>query len=56
MLLLQCMETQIALRRRVLLEKQTVPQLFNKCTAFYGTQKFITAFKQPATYPYPEPD
>jgi hypothetical protein len=27
---------------RVLLEKLTVPQLFKKFSAFYGTQTFIT--------------
>jgi hypothetical protein len=30
---------------RVLLEKLTVFQLFKKFPAFYGTRKFITAFK-----------
>ena len=28
----------------------------NHFSAFYGTQKFITAFTSPATCPYPEPD
>jgi hypothetical protein len=31
-------------RRRVLLEKLTVPQLLKKFPAFYGTRRFITAF------------
>jgi hypothetical protein len=29
---------------RVLLEKLTVSQLFREFVAFYGTQRFITAF------------
>ena len=40
---------------RVLLEKLTGLQLVKKFSAFYGTRSFITAFKRPATYPYPEP-
>jgi len=40
---------------RVLLEKLTGFQLVNKFPTFYGTRRFITAFTDPATCPYPEP-
>ena len=40
---------------RLILEKLTVSQLVKKFPAFYGNRKFITAFKEPATCPYPEP-
>ena len=39
---------------RVLLEKLTGLQLIKKFLVFYGTRRFITAFKS-ATSPYPEP-
>jgi len=38
------------------LEKLIVSQLVTKYPAIYGTQKFITSFKVPATCPYPQPD
>jgi hypothetical protein len=41
---------------RLLLEKLTGSQLVKKFPPFYGTRRFITAFKVPATCPYPEPD
>ena len=41
---------------RVLIEKLTGAQLVKKFPTFYGPQKFITAFTEPATCPYPEPD
>ena len=41
---------------RVLLEKLTCALLVKKFPTFYGTQKFITAFTEPATSPYPKPD
>jgi hypothetical protein len=40
----------------ILSEKQTGSQLVKKLPAFYGTQKFITAFKNPATCPYLDTD
>jgi hypothetical protein len=36
---------------RIFLEKLTGSQLVKKLSAFYGTQKFITAFKVPGTFP-----
>jgi hypothetical protein len=38
------------------LEKLTVPQIVKKFPAFYGTRRFITAFTNSPTCPYPEPD
>jgi len=40
--------------RRVLLEKLTDSQLVKKFPAFYGNQRFITAFTQPTTCTDPE--
>jgi hypothetical protein len=39
---------------RVIIEKLTGSQLVEKFPAFYGTRRFITAFTEPATCPYPE--
>jgi len=41
-------------RRTVILEKQMVTRLVKKFPAFYGTRMFITVFKGPAIWPYPE--
>jgi hypothetical protein len=41
---------------RFLLEKLTVPQLFKKFPAFYGTPKVHYRIDKRATCPYPEPD
>jgi hypothetical protein len=38
------------------LEKLMVAQLCKKFSAFYGTQWSYTAFTNPPTGPYPEPD
>ena len=40
---------------RVHLERLIGSQLVKKFPTFYGTRKFITASKVPATCPYPEP-
>jgi len=40
---------------KVLLEKLIGFQPAKKFPAFYGTRRFITAFKITATCPYPEP-
>jgi len=42
-------------RSRVLLEKLTVSQLFNKFPAFYRTRSFITTFTSAPNCPYSEP-
>jgi len=39
---------------KVLLEKLSSSQLVKKFPAFYGTQRFITAFMRPTTCPCPE--
>ena len=41
---------------RVLLQKITGSQIIKKFRTFYGTRKFITAFQEPATWPYSAPD
>jgi len=38
-------------RSRIFLEKLTGSQPVKKFPAFYGNQKFITAFKVPGTFP-----
>jgi len=41
---------------RALVEKLTGSQLVKKFSVFYGTLKFITAFRSSATCPYRKPD
>jgi hypothetical protein len=41
---------------KVLLGKPNGSQLVKEFPAFFGPRKFISAFNDPATCPYPEPD
>jgi hypothetical protein len=41
---------------KLLPEMVTVPQIVEKFPAFYGSRKFITAFKVPVTCSYPKPE
>jgi hypothetical protein len=41
---------------RILLEKPIVCHTLQEFLAFYGTPRFITMFKKPSSWPYPETD
>ena len=40
-------------KSRVLHDKLVTSQ---ELSPFYGTQRFMTVFREPITFPYPEPD